>query len=212
MSLFLAVLVVTGLISSASFQHRHFIRGERRTSYESIPNQMRPLFLEVATDLSFSVPTSNLDSAITDAAAANPLPSPTTDATAAVNSPKPYIPRSDHAVTQGAGQTRTYTPRTVASEPREPRVYQGTGSKVYKPRVDPLKPVKPVSSSSGSSYSARPAGSNYGGGSANHRDDAMILAGPQLLIRYKVPRMKSEFKIQLEGLQETFRDQSEASR
>ena len=40
----------------------------------------------------------------------------------------------------------------------------------------------------------------------------MILSLPQLLIRYRVPRIKSEFKIQLEGLQETFREQSDATR
>ena len=125
--------------------------------------------------------------------------------------PKVYSPRGDQAVTQAPGQPRTYTPRAANS--LEPRVYQGTGSKVYKPRTDPVKPAGTGAATTSSynkpSYERPPS---YGGGSANSRDDALVLSLPQLLIRFRVPRIKSEFKIQLEGLQETFREQSEATR
>eukprot|EP01041_Mallomonas_annulata_P004903 gene4903-9777_t len=54
-----------------------------------------------------------------------------------------------------------------------------------------------------------------GGGSPNRnsntdRDRTLILQYPQLLIRYKIPRVKSDLKIQLEAQQESLRQASDA--
>jgi len=52
----------------------------------------------------------------------------------------------------------------------------------------------------------------FGGGGGGGSEKVVFLNAPQLLIRYRVPREKSELKKELEELQESFREQSEASR
>ena len=196
MFIFVTLIILIVLISSTSFQCRHYFKHERRISFEGSISQSSLLFMTVTSDVNVAATTTSPDSTIGgDATKASPP----------VAAARVYTPRGDQAVTQNPGQPRTYTPRTVS---QEPRVYQGTGSKVYKPRVDQLKP----SAASSSSSTTRSTSNTYGGGNANSRDDALILSQPQLLIRYRVPRIKSEFKIQLEGLQETFREQSDATR
>ena len=202
MFIFVTLIILIVLISSTSFQCRHYFKHERRISFADQMSQKSLLFMTVTSDVNVATTTTSSDSTIGGDANAQKVSS---SAAAA----RVYTPRGDQAVTQAPGQPRTYTPRTAS---QEPRVYQGTGSKVYKPRVDQLKPPAAPSAAGSGSYTPRSSSTSYGGGSANSRDDALILTLPQLLIRYKVPRMKSEFKIQLEGLQETFREQSDATR
>jgi len=46
----------------------------------------------------------------------------------------------------------------------------------------------------------------------NSRETVEILSNPQLLIRYRIPRIKSNLKIELESLQETYREQENTSK
>ena len=49
----------------------------------------------------------------------------------------------------------------------------------------------------------------YSDASTRSRDSTITLNEPQLLIRYRLPRVKSEIKLQLESLQETYRQQGD---
>ena len=113
---------------------------------------------------------------------------------------KSYTPRTPE---QGG---RVYVPRvidnTAASPAASPRVYQGTGPRVYTPRVDPS------SSNSNSNSVMSSSQQPY----RNDREQVFALSMPLLLIRFKMPRVKSIMKLQLETLQESYREQSEASR
>lgn len=194
-----AELLLFGLVSATCFQCRHYFKHERRINNFQNSADRSLLFMTVTSDINLSVPSTEAIGGDDKAPSA-----PVASAPARV-----YAPRVDQAGSQAAGPPRTYTPRTVT---QEPRVYQGTGPRVYKPRIDQSKPA----ASSGAAGTAAPGAlygtPSYGGSSANSREGALVLTKPQLLIRFKVPRIKSEFKIQLEGLQETFREQSDANR
>lgn len=180
---FVSELFVIGLVLTNSFQCRHHFKHQRRISSSNSIDQKSVLFMAVTSDIDVSAP-----STIQDPVNGSPeVPSPPAATV--------YVPRVGPAVTQTAGQPRTYVPRNVAQEPRP---YQGTGPRVYKPRTEQT--------------STSPTKSSYDGRSNVREPSSQFLTMPQLLIRYKVPRIKSEFKIQLEGLQETFREQSDAAR
>jgi hypothetical protein len=77
--------------------------------------------------------------------------------------------------------------------------YAGSGRGSYSPR----------SSSSSSSSSGSGVGS---GGRSQDTSPAVILVIPHLVVRFRVPREKTEFKKQLEEMQATLAEQSEANR
>jgi Elongation factor Tu GTP binding domain/Translation initiation factor IF-2, N-terminal region len=193
-----AELLLFGLVSATCFQCRHYFKHERRINNFQNSADRSLLFMTVTSDINLSVPSTGAiggdDKLPTVPVAAAPA--------------RVYSPRVDQGGGQNAGPPRTYTPRTVT---QEPRVYQGTGPRVYKPRIDQSKPAA-SSGGAGAAPGALYGTPSYGGSTANSREGALVLTKPQLLIRFKVPRIKSEFKIQLEGLQETFREQSDANR
>ena len=78
--------------------------------------------------------------------------------------------------------------------------YAGSGRGSYSPRS---------SSSSSSSSSGSGVGS---GGRSQDTSPAVILVIPHLVVRFRVPREKTEFKKQLEEMQATLAEQSEANR
>jgi small GTP-binding protein len=80
------------------------------------------------------------------------------------------------------------------------RVYQGSGPRVYKPRGD--------SGRNPNSISSPKVTNSWGGSSAADTGSLVVLRSPQLLIRYRVPRIKSPMKAELESLQESFKEQS----
>jgi hypothetical protein len=198
MLLAIAVLVVNGLmLATGLVQFQHF-NGDRLINTNAA-SRLTSKRLYMTDPSTLDVPST---AAVTDNTASDS------------SAPRTYTPReggTGGVVSQGTGP-RTYIPRAApADAPREPRVYQGSGSKVYKPRVDPTKPA-PTSSTSQFPRSNYGQPTSYGGSSANFRDQAMSLSNPQLLIRFRSPRIKSDYKIQLEGLQDTFREQSDAKR
>ena len=77
--------------------------------------------------------------------------------------------------------------------------YAGSGRGSYSPR----------SSSSSSSSSGSGVGS---GGRSQDTSPAVVLVIPHLVVRFRVPREKTEFKKQLEEMQATLAEQSEANR
>ena len=199
---FAVQLLVSGLSLSNCFQCRHQFRHERGISKFDGYSPDSVLYMTVTSDINLTVP-STIQEPVNGGLGNDKTSESTSTGTSATGA---YTPRKDQAVTQVAGQPRTYTPRTVQ---QEPRVYQGTGPRVYKPRVD-VSRTAPV----GGSYTPRAAngGPSYGSGGANARSDALILSSPQILIRFRVPRIKSDFKIQLEGLQEVFGEQRDTGR
>eukprot|EP01038_Epipyxis_sp_PR26KG_P014857 gene14857-19971_t len=98
---------------------------------------------------------------------------------------------------------REYIPRnkpTYNSNPDGPRVYR------------PKSMTNANNTQSQSSYREKPKSyvQNSNRGESNMQIVApILLTDPQLLIRFKFPREKSKFKLELEQLQQTFRDQSE---
>lgn len=124
-------------------------------------------------------------------------------------------------------------PATGGSKP--PVVFQGTGPRVYTPRSERAPgsaPTAPLSSAaprvynvrggqSTSSTSAsnknfeypRSGGSGGGGtgGAGMSTGKSLFLSAPQLLVRYRVPRVKSDFKKELEEMQESLQEQSDAA-
>lgn len=84
--------------------------------------------------------------------------------------------------------------------------YQGTGSRVYKPRSSRARPeggggqqkVYVARGGGTASYS----GKGGGGGGSGGGGPAVFLDSPHLLIHYKVPRVKTEFKEDLETRQD----------
>ena len=199
---FAVQLLVTGLTLSNSFQCRHYFKHERRISKFDGFTPNSAISMTVTSDINLTVPSTTQEPV--NGGVGNDQTSASTSSSNTASGA--YTPRKDQAVTQVAGQPRTYTPRTVQ---QEPRVYQGTGPRVYKPRVDVTR-TPPA----GGSYTPRApnGGSSYGSGGANTRNDALILSSPQILIRFRVPRIKSDFKIQLEGLQEVFGEQRDVGR
>ena len=142
------------------------------------------------------------------------------------NGRRTYTPRVADQGGAGGGSTgRVYTPRAAPGagagmEQQPPRVYQGTGPRVYKPRGDASAggagaatattyQPRGSSSSGGGSFHAAGAGGGGGGGGG---DSTISLSMPQLLIRFRVPRVKSELKVQLETMQDMFKEQAEAGR
>ena len=79
--------------------------------------------------------------------------------------------------------------------------YAGSGRGSYSPRSSSL--------SSSSSSSGSGVGS---GGRSQDTSPAVILVIPHLVVRFRVPREKTEFKKQLEEMQATLAEQSEANR
>ena len=62
-------------------------------------------------------------------------------------------------------------------------------------------------------YKPKPGYKKGPGENGGGRQDSFVLLGkPQLLIRYRVPRVKSELKIELESLQETYRSTGQQGR
>jgi small GTP-binding protein len=194
-----AELLLFGLVSATCFQCRHYFKHERRINTFQNSADRSLLFMTVTSDINLSIPSTEAIGG-DDKLPTVPVASPPA---------RVYSPRVDQSGSQAAGPPRTYTPRTVT---QEPRVYQGTGPRVYKPRIDQSKPAAAAGAAGTAPPGALYGSPNYGGSSANSREGALVLTKPQLLIRFKVPRIKSEFKIQLEGLQETFREQSDANR
>lgn len=126
--------------------------------------------------------------------------------TGSVGERRSYVPRTAE---QGG---RVYTPR-VDAIPQQPRIYQGTGPRVYKPRVEGASAVSSYTPRGGGGATATSTAFNGAGGAGGvGTDNALLLTMPQLLIRFRVPRLKSDLKLQLETLQEAFREQSESGR
>ena len=121
---------------------------------------------------------------------------------------------------------------------KPPVTYQNTGPRVYTPRSERAPgsaPTAPASSTAPRVYNVRggpninnnrnfgnfggPAdGSSsssgsaaMGGGDRGGTGKAMFLSAPQLLVRYRVPRIKSDFKLQLEEMQEALQEQADAA-
>ena len=105
---------------------------------------------------------------------------------------------------------KTYTPRTTEGTPVTPRIYKPKmGSKFSNYSNSKAQAEKKNSWSPRGESSGGIGGSGYESGSTSNQP-AIILSNPQLLIRFRVPREKTEFKIELEGLQETFQEKADS--
>lgn len=104
---------------------------------------------------------------------------------------KEYRPRNSD------GSTREFPKKDFKSNPGAPRAYS-----------------KPTSYGNNRNYSSAGSPSSYDQRSSYNgpQQPGKPLENPQVLIRFKFPRMKTAIKKELEELQETFRKQSEASR
>ena len=118
---------------------------------------------------------------------------------------------SNNAAT-GSKPVRVYTPRGTTGITSTPSTTGGTPVRVYQPRAG--NPVQTKPGSSGPTRSYNPTRNNEGPRDTRDRGDGatVLLKYPQLLVRYRVPREKSDFKKQLDELQSTFKEQSDNAR
>ena len=144
-------------------------------------------------------PPTTLESSITsDDASATALPA----------GPRIYKPKlATSKFTEAAAAASSSSISNTEQRPKTQQTtssYAGSGRGSYSPR----------SSSSSSSYSA-PSYSGAGGGVGGRSQDGTVatqLVNPFLVVRFRIPREKTEFKKQLEEMQTTFTEQAEANR
>ena len=107
---------------------------------------------------------------------------------------------------------RVYTPRGSTGITSTPSTTGGQPVRVYQPRSG--TPIQTKVGSSGPSRSYNPTRNNDGPRDTRDKGDGttVLLKYPQLLIRYRVPREKSDFRKQLDELQTTFKEQSDSAR
>ncbi len=104
-----------------------------------------------------------------------------------------------HRATSRKGCSKTTSSLTAMTDSANQEATTDTPvAKVYKPKPGYKK---------SSEDNNRPR--HNGGG---RRDTFLTLEKPQLLIRYRVPRVKSELKLELESLQETYRNSAQEQR
>ena len=102
--------------------------------------------------------------------------------------PRVYTPRSER--TPGSG------PITSGAAPSAPRVYNARGPPNSRP----------------STGGGMGSGGGFLGDNRNRENSkVMFLSAPQLLIRYRMPREKTEFKKQLEETQDSLQEQADAA-
>ena len=148
---------------------------------------------------------------------------PVTQSTSSIN-PVPvrreYVPRKSLSISDTTVDP-TVDSKSVVSNVSSPRI--------YKPKLSTSKMGEAATSAASKGQLDRPPQQtgSYGGKSGGNaytprsstpivgRQDssaAILLSNPQLLIRFRVPREKTEFKKQLEELQSTFAEQADANR
>ena len=125
----------------------------------------------------------------------------------AVTKKKQYIPRSATtpapvSPTSLAGQgvstsSSSSSSPTTTPAAKAPRIYKPKMSNSKFSQLDNTR-RRP------NNYSSNNSNNSSNNKWQNKRGDALLLNEPQLLIRYRVPRVKSDFKIQLEAFQEKF--------
>lgn len=114
-----------------------------------------------------------------------------------------FMPSSFHIKSSNSDSTTT-TNSPLSVNPGLSTVSTGPiKKKVYEPRADNKRPVQHQSWTKPSQNAKRDLPSTF------KKDEAILLTKPQLLIRYRVPKEKSELKIRLEQMQDSFRQQAD---
>lgn len=119
---------------------------------------------------------------------------------------KKYIPRSS-TINANNGEAGG-TPNNNAGG-------SGGAPRVYRPRSETMNQQaggsgRPQHFDRKSQHSGGGGGGGNGGDSGSMTLTTIVLSSPQLLVRYKIPRQKSEIKIQLEAQQKSLREDAES--
>lgn len=117
--------------------------------------------------------------------------------------PQADVKKSWNPPIQPGGVPRVYTPRSE----------RAPGSSPTAPLSNPPQRVYNVRGGPNKNYDAPRGPPSFGANDNRNRgnDKVIFLNAPQLLIRYRVPREKSEMKKELEEKQEQFQEQSDAA-
>lgn len=133
------------------------------------------------------------------------------------------IPNSDDIIVPAK---REYIPRKTSLPTPSNPIVSSVGPRIYKPKVSNsntnYKSYSPGSQQSNPDYKSYSSPSQKSSPANSYSNDGpmrqprsenyQLLTDPFLLIRYRIPREKTEFKIQLEEAQKAFIEQNKQSR